>query len=242
MRPRRARTNDKTIPAARTKLDFCPFLGSCVNVFMKQNGAALSVSRGVESQPLVLGPGGPDEQYTSSGGAAQPRSRRRMHATDLPAFCDSVAGRDSHPRTTNDPQSAANRSFAGSRSSLELPPRLVPAAWVAWAMGPCAGGGHPASRDSRRRGESVRGRHGRRGSGKEGLRQGLSPRRGPLDPFVHGLPLGTPVGGVGHFGEVSVRQATVGLARSRGAVSFQGMGPRARTTPPDPLGTQASAS
>jgi len=162
-----------------------------VTISVKQTRATLQRSWGVRRQPMSFGQGGPYVHYTTSGGAAHPRIRRCLYATDLSAFCDPVAGRDSDYRTTNDQQPAANRSGAGPRSSLELSPRLVPATLVELEIGPCAGGVHPASLGSRGAGVGLRRRHRRRAPGKEGLRQGLSSRRGPFDPFLHRLPLGT---------------------------------------------------
>ena len=215
-----------------------------MSVFIQQKGAALSVSRGVAEHPLVHGQGGPDEPYTQSGGAAHPRIHPRVHTTDLSTLRHLVVGRHPDHGTADDQQPAVNGAESGSGTSLELSPRLVPATWVELEIGPCAGGVHPASLGSRRPGESVRGRHGRRTSGKEGLRSavGGSSRCRSLDAFVPRVPLGAQMGGAGHPGEVPVRQATVGLARSGGPVSFPGMERATRAPTPNSLGTHAAVA
>ena len=73
----------------------------------------MPVSRGVGEQPLVLGQGGPDEQYTESGGAAHPGIRRRLHATDLSSFRCASVGRHSDHGTAYSDQSVANGLGAG---------------------------------------------------------------------------------------------------------------------------------
>ena len=80
----------------------------------------------------------------------------------------------------------------------------------------------------RRPGRAGRRRHRHRASRGPGLRQGLSPRPGPLHPLVHRLPLGAQVGRPGVAGPLPLLPPAVGLAADGGLVSARGEGDRRR--------------
>ena len=71
-------------------------------------------------------------------------------------------------------------------------------------------------------------RHRHRTSRGQGLRQGLSPRPGPLHPLVHGLSLGAQVGRPGVAGPLPLLSPPLGLAADGGLVSARGEGDRWR--------------
>ncbi len=115
----------------------------------------------------------------------------------------------------------------GRRSLVELSPRPLEAALV-----DLAAGADPRSARNRPLRPAWHDlhqwrRHGHAASGEEGLRQGAAPRCRPVHALLHGMEVGTQMGGAGDSGAVARFEPPVGLA---GAVrSCTGLPKRTRS-------------
>ena len=125
-------------------------------------------------------------------------------------------------------QPAPHRRRLGPRRCLQLSPRPLQTALVHSRLGAHPGPLHPRSLGPRGARLPGRRRYRRRAPRRQGLRQGLSPRPGALDPFLHRLPLGAQMGRPGDPGPVPLRHPGLGAAGPDGVVSQPGEGRESR--------------
>ena len=100
--------------------------------------------------------------------------------------------------------------------------------WSTLALAQDPGPLHPRSLGPRWARPPGRRRYRQRAPRRQGLWQGLSPRPGALDPFLHRLPLGAQMGRPGDLGPVPLRYPGLGDAGSDGVVSQPGEGHESR--------------
>src|SRR5271165_3541075 len=172
--------------------------------------------------------GGDHVRSTQSRFAVVPLGRRGLRPANGQALAHSDGRGHSRHRTPHNHQSTPRRRRAGSRPSLQLSPRLLAAPLVVVALGPRPGRSHPAPLGPRGLRHAGRRRHRRRASRRPRLRQGAPPRPRPLDPQLHRLSLGPPVGRPGNLGPLPVRQPSLGPPRAGSAVSEPGVESAAR--------------
>src|SRR5882672_6572061 len=192
------------------------------NVHYSQDGSATeSASSTTEANPKASPTARqtPPSTTTSSPAARDPSCCRRsregfggcLHSAYRRTLRGVVVRGDPDHRLPHHSQLAAYREPPGTRSSVELSPCLFQALLVAVASRPRLGRVHPDALGAQWDRGLGRRRYGGGTSRQEGLRQRMSSRRRPLDPLVHGLPLGTQVGGAGDSGEVPLCDAAVGI-------------------------------
>ena len=125
-------------------------------------------------------------------------------------------------------QPAPHRRRLGPWRCFQLSPRPLQTALVHSRLGADPGPLHPRSLGPRGARLPGRRRYRRRAPRRQGLWQGLSPRPGALDPFLHRLPLGAQMGRPGDPGPVPLRYPGLGAAGPDGVVSQPGEGRESR--------------
>ena len=135
-------------------------------------------------------------------------------------------GRHPHRGRPHHRQLAAQPRRPGPGPPQQLSPRPLPSTLVLPQAGTPIHRRRPGSIRSPRPRRAGRRRHRHRTSRRHGLRQGLSPRSGPLHPLVHRLSLGAQVGRLGGVGPLPLLSPALGPAADDGLVSARAEGDR----------------
>ena len=213
----------ESIVSQALQLDFCPFKEFVMGRLSWQERTTL-LGAWVAVHPMAPQQGGHHVDSTRVRPARPLLVRPGLLPSHLPTLPRPAPRRRPDHRPPHRLQPAPHRRRLGPRRRLQLSPRPLQTALVHSRLGADPGPLHPRSLGPRGARLPGRRRYRRRAPRRQGLWQGLSPRPGALDPFLHRLPLGAQMGRPGDPGPVPLRHPGLGAAGLDGVVSQPGEG------------------